>query len=224
MKVHDWHEWQSYRSDRRQPPWIKLHRRLLRDMKWVSLTDGEKGQLVSIWMLAADSDGYVPDDPVVVQRLCGLESPPDFKKLISLHFLDAKTTPRRRQRGAKLTPISPARGKDTDTDKTQTRPPLTPPRGNGAGAPFAPPEWIPREAWDGWVEMRRKKRNAPTTKAQSLAVKELEKLRREGYDPGEVLDNCTLRGWVGIFPPKGDGGARKRSLEEQVRELRGGQP
>ena len=53
----NWDKWQTYRKDRGQPPWIKIHRRLMRNPEWVSLTDAERGQLVSMWLLAADHDG-----------------------------------------------------------------------------------------------------------------------------------------------------------------------
>jgi hypothetical protein len=123
LKVHDWEEWQTYRSDRSQPPWIKLHRRLLRDPKWMALSDTEKGHLVSIWMLAADNNGLVPRDPKIVQRLCGIEFTPDLSRLIDLGFLDAKLTPRRRQIASRA------------TDETRQEPPLTPPSGgNGSSA------------------------------------------------------------------------------------------
>ncbi|KKL61244.1 hypothetical protein LCGC14_2197270, partial [marine sediment metagenome] len=57
LRIRNWDKWQSYRRDRGQPPWIKVHRSLMRDMNWVSLSDAQRGQLVAIWMLAADQDG-----------------------------------------------------------------------------------------------------------------------------------------------------------------------
>ena len=105
LKVANWREWQSYRSDRGQPPWIKVHRRLLRNPEWVQLSDAARAHLVSIWILAADKDGEIPDSPELIQRFCCLDSPPDLDKLASLGFLlpakkrrgDAKVTPTRRQ-------------------------------------------------------------------------------------------------------------------------------
>ena len=57
MRVKDWERWQTYRKDRGRPPWIKLHREVLRNPQWVMLTDAQRGQLVSLWILAADRDG-----------------------------------------------------------------------------------------------------------------------------------------------------------------------
>lgn len=105
IKVTNWTRWQSYRGDRGQPPWIKLHRCLMRNPEWVSLTDAQRGQLVMIWLLAADRNGEIPSDPSVTRKLSGMDSDPDYTLLSRLGFIefDAKVTPRRRQRGAKVT-------------------------------------------------------------------------------------------------------------------------
>ena len=61
------------------------------------------------------------------------------------------------------------------------------------------PDWIPVEAWDGWLEMRRKKKCPPTTRALQLAIRDLDRLRAEGDDPESVLDQSTVNGWRGLF-------------------------
>lgn len=106
IKVHNWDRWQTYRKDRGMPPWIKLHRCLLRNVDWVTLSDAERGQLVSMWMLAADDDGKLPADPDVIKRLCQLEKEPDLKMFKDKGFLDfgANVTPTRRQDDAIVTP------------------------------------------------------------------------------------------------------------------------
>lgn len=100
LKIKNWSRWQSYRSDRGQPPWIKVHRCVMRNPEWVELTDTERGQLVSIWLLAADSNGLIPSSPKLIQKLCFMDSPLNLSKFIELDFIcqdDAKTTPERRQ-------------------------------------------------------------------------------------------------------------------------------
>ena len=46
MKVSGWAKWQTFRTDRGTPPWIKVHRNLFSNPEWVSLSDAERGQLV----------------------------------------------------------------------------------------------------------------------------------------------------------------------------------
>ena len=74
LQIAGWERWQSYRKDRGQPPWIKLHRRLLRNSLWLNLTDAEQGQLVNIWMLAADKDGLILNDPSFIKSICFMNS------------------------------------------------------------------------------------------------------------------------------------------------------
>ncbi len=100
LNVRNWDKWQSYRKDRGQPPWIKVHRCVMRNPEWVSLSDSERGQLVLIWLLAADKNGLVPSSPSVIQRLCFMTKPPNINKFVELDFLtpggcrdDAKMTP-----------------------------------------------------------------------------------------------------------------------------------
>ena len=87
MKVKNWGTWQHYRKDRGTPPWIKIYRNLFSNQEWVQLTDSEKGQLVSIWILASDKSGDLPDDPMVIQKMCMLDVQPNINKFIELGFL-----------------------------------------------------------------------------------------------------------------------------------------
>ena len=86
-KCKNWDEWQTYRKDREQPPWIKLHRRLMRDHDWADMTDAQRGQLVSIWLLAADNNGEISDQPALIQKLCYLTEPVDLKFFEERGFL-----------------------------------------------------------------------------------------------------------------------------------------
>jgi hypothetical protein len=72
------------------------------------------------------------------------------------------------------------------------------PKGD-AGAPV---EWIPNDAWAGFVEMRKKTREPLTDRAISLIVKQLERLRTEGHEVGEVLDQSTRNNWKDVYPLK----------------------
>lgn len=87
----------------------------MRNPEWLTLNDAQKGQLVSIWLLAADKKGKIPNNPEVVQRLCFLSKKPDFQLFSSLGFIegwrqsDAKLTPERRQSDVGMTHQSQSR-------------------------------------------------------------------------------------------------------------------
>jgi hypothetical protein len=71
--------------------------------------------------------------------------------------------------------------------------------------PFVLPEWIPKEAWDGFVEMRKEIRKPLTGRALTLAINALLDLKNKGNDPGKVLDQSTYCKWQGLFEIKGNG-------------------
>lgn len=62
------------------------------------------------------------------------------------------------------------------------------------------PDWIDKALWDGWLEVRKKKRAEPTKKAVELAVETLTKLKTEGQNPNEVIKQSILNNWTGLFP------------------------
>lgn len=70
---------------------------------------------------------------------------------------------------------------------------------NTSALRFVLPEWVPKEEWDGFLEMRKKKDAPDTQRAMKLLVTELTKLRDAGHDPATVLDRSTTRGWTGLF-------------------------
>lgn len=70
---------------------------------------------------------------------------------------------------------------------------------------FTPPDWVPRELWDGWLEVRRRKRAPNTELALKLAVDKLATFRTNGHDPATVLANSISNGWQGVFEPRTHG-------------------
>lgn len=61
------------------------------------------------------------------------------------------------------------------------------------------PDWIPFDAWDGYIQMRKKIRKPMTDRAITLAINTLDKLRQQGQDVAAVLDQSTLNSWQGLF-------------------------
>lgn len=62
------------------------------------------------------------------------------------------------------------------------------------------PDWIPKEAWEGWLEMRRQKRIPMTDGARKLAIRTLARLREMGEVVEYVLGQSEFKGWSGLFP------------------------
>ncbi len=76
---------------------------------------------------------------------------------------------------------------------------------------FAPPEWIPDEAWQGFEAMRAKIRKPMTDRARGLIVAELEKLKAAGDDPVAVLAQSERNSWQDVFPVRDKSAAKPGS-------------
>ena len=60
LKIKNWERHQHYKD--RCPPWIKLHVKILNDLKFCSLSRASKCLLMLLWILASENDGFVPSD------------------------------------------------------------------------------------------------------------------------------------------------------------------
>ncbi len=104
----------------------------------------------------------------------------------------------------------------TSPEKPTTTSPEKPTRklvkkpGNEAGTTKAPrfalPDWISKDAWNAFEEMRKGNGKAlKTDRARELLVAKLDKLRGAGHDPTAVLEESTMNSWLGVYPlKKGD--------------------
>lgn len=79
---------------------------------------------------------------------------------------------------------------------------------------IALPDWVPKDAWAAWLEVRSKcKPAAPNTpRALTLALKSLMDLRAGGHNPRAILETATVRGWKGLFAPKEAAGQGKHPM------------
>jgi hypothetical protein len=65
------------------------------------------------------------------------------------------------------------------------------------------PLWMPIDAWQGWVEMRKQRKRPLTDRAKTRAINKLDALHTAGHDIAELLDRSTINGWLDIYEPKG---------------------
>jgi len=81
------------------------------------------------------------------------------------------------------------------------------------------PEWVPEETFNEYKKMRVKIKKPITDHAVELAIKELEKLKSNGYDPKDVLNQSILNSWQGLFPLREFKSGRVISGEETKEEF-----
>lgn len=81
------------------------------------------------------------------------------------------------------------------------------------------PEWMPSEAWNGFIEMRKKSKTPFTERAIKLTISELERLKGEGQDVCAVLNQSVTNGWKGVFPIKQGAKAPPSQMDKTISAL-----
>lgn len=164
IRIRKWDKWQTYRKDRGQPPWIKVHREVMRNPDWVALTDAQRGQLVAMWLLAADRDGVIPASPSLIKKLCYLDSEPDLQVFVRHGFIeaDANVTSEWRQHDVPEAEVEAEKEEETDTSKP-----------------------IPvSDMWEAWLEILGgdgRKPKLTAKRRQALKLLYLEHLKNEDH-------------------------------------------
>jgi phage replication O-like protein O len=64
---------------------------------------------------------------------------------------------------------------------------------------FVLPDWVPRELWSAYLEVRKKKRAPSTDHALNLCIKSINKLHEKGNDRIAVIEQSVERGYTGFF-------------------------
>jgi hypothetical protein len=85
LVVNGWGDFQHYKD--RDPPWIKLHRKVLDNYAFSRLQDASKAHLVLIWLLAARHGNHIPHDPAWIGQRIGATSPVELQPLIEAGFI-----------------------------------------------------------------------------------------------------------------------------------------
>lgn len=71
-----------------------------------------------------------------------------------------------------------------------------------SGGKMRIPDWVPAEAWAGYVEMRKAIKKPMTPRAAELRIKDLEAFHAQGFDLAQILDQSTTNNWTDLYEPK----------------------
>lgn len=91
----------------------------------------------------------------------------------------------------------PSKDKVKDKVKDSITPPISPPQG---GDVIKLPSWLNPKDWEDFKAHRKKIRKPMTDVAEERALKVLEELLAQGHDPGRVINQSIVNGWMGLFP------------------------
>lgn len=162
-RIKNWSEFQHFKD--RTPPWIKLYRKLLDDMEWHLLDPQPAKTLVSLWLIASEYEGSLPDSKKLAFRLRLSEKQVigDCSKLSHwLEQVDITLISERYQDD----PLETER--ETERDRVIT--PIT-----TAKASPAKPDDVCDEIWQDWVALRKAKKTTVSFTAIKEARAEAEK-------------------------------------------------
>ena len=84
-----------------------------------------------------------------------------------------------------------------------------------APPPAVLPDWLPLDSWQGYLDMRAKKRKPPTPHAVDLLLRQLSKMRDAGQNIAAVLDKSTVNGWTDVYEIKGGSGGAPAGEQQQ---------
>ncbi|MCE9567660.1 MAG: hypothetical protein K8U57_37135 [Planctomycetes bacterium] len=201
LSVPDFEKWQHYKD--RTPPWIKLHRDILRDYDFNLLPDQSKAHLMLIWLLASQLDNHIPNDPAYVQRMIGSTVKPDIKLLIQRGFLNPVADCERyaSKSIATCTTLSNMRETETETETerdlgraSQSEPPTPPPsKGKSGRGTRLDAEWDLPAAWGQWAMEQGMTRDA--------VIRECDKFKdywisKSGANATKADWQATWRNWI----------------------------
>jgi hypothetical protein len=206
FRARNWDSFQSYKD--RNPPWIRLHKRLIDDINFQKMNADARALLPMIWLLISEDA-----DPVSGMLRLGYEElsfrlrqPEKIIKAAMQEIVKAGFLERINDDNTEcyindtevLRNCHPETETETETetyteaDKKQTK----------KIDSVTLPDWIPIDAWDGFCKMRGK---TFTPHAKQLAIAKLEKFRNSGFNPREILENSIMNSWKGLFEPQPKG-------------------
>jgi len=86
LKIRNWKKHQHYNKPK--PPWIKVYRDILGDYDFMRMTVEQKYTVFGLWMIAAETDNKIPDDPAWIKHRLGLNKLPDLQALTDNGFIE----------------------------------------------------------------------------------------------------------------------------------------
>jgi hypothetical protein len=191
LRIRNWAKFQHFKD--RRPPWVKLYRDILDDREWHRLNPSAAKVLVMLWLIASESDGYLPDPEELAFRLRISES--EINEAISKLSAwleqvddtcditgDDKVISERYQDDRLETET------ETETEKKSR------PRRFDAQAHLESLGVDPKVAGD-WLATRKRKKLESTLTAMEQTQTEVAK---SGLSLDEALRECCLRGWGGF--------------------------
>ncbi|MEZ5691178.1 MAG: hypothetical protein R3D71_05900 [Rickettsiales bacterium] len=66
---------------------------------------------------------------------------------------------------------------------------------------FQIPEWIDSKTWNDFMEVREKKKAVQSERALNCLISQLDKIRKKGHDPNQIIEKSIVNSWKDVFEP-----------------------
>ena len=192
-KVKGWSGFQSYKD--RTPPWIRLHRRLLDDFKFQSMTADSRALLPMLWLLASEAtdptSGLIELDEEALSfrlRIGNKIVTKCLDEIFNAGFLDLEDTVTNDvtdslQACHDIVTDSSLRDRDRDRDRVETE------RGRPKKAKVEKPDDVDQQVWDDYIAQRK----TPFTQTALNGIKK--EAIKAGWFLQDALEESCKRGW-----------------------------
>lgn len=187
-----------------KPEWIPWYiQRMKGSSAYKTMQDFEFGWYSKLLIELADSDlpGYLPNDVRTLWRLAGARTEKFFRErggmeLVARYF--SRTDDGLWIYNRRMLEVLHEQGKKMTKRRNKSLSSLS-------LCIQELPDWIPKEEFGQFIEMRKAIGKELTAHAVKLAVTKLEKLKGEGHEPKGVLEQSIFNGWQGLWPLHEDG-------------------
>lgn len=195
-RIPEWSSFQSYKD--RSPPWIRLHKRLLDNYKFHSMTAEARALLPMLWLIASEDE-----NPVTGLLRIGYEEiafrlrmdkkivKTTISELVACGFLIDETEQKNETETTSYETVTKTLRNCHSETETETETEYTPARGKK----ITKPDDVSDQTWKDFTEHRKAKRAKVTQTA-------LDGIRREADKAGWLMDDALkeicVRGWQGF--------------------------
>ncbi len=202
ISIKGWGDFQHYKE--RNPPWIKLHKKLLDNYQFHCLHVASKALAPLLWLLASESNtGSIDKEPEEIcfrLRMTKEEFFFALNPLITSGFViveqDASEVLADCKRDA-----MPETEREKELEKETEKKP------RAKRALFDPlsidlPVCIDPELWASWIAYRREMKFTVKERATREQVAFLAEMNTKGHNLKEIVQISVRNGWQGLFEPK----------------------
>jgi len=195
LKAKNWSSYQSYKD--RNPPWIRLHKRLIDDINFQRMSADARATLPMLWLLISEDE-----EPVTGLLRIGYEEisfrlrqPEKLIKSVICEIIKAGFFEeiKEAKTDSYETVTEPLQNCHSETEtyskETETESILV------AKAKIIKPEEISDDLWNDFRQLRKIKK-APVTQTALNGIKN--QARLAGVSFSEALEICCQNGWAGF--------------------------